>query len=444
MQRTPSDTSTSSKRTRLLLLRGLAKRYSKKDLVSLLRPFGVVMDCMVVHGRGKAFVEMAEEDAGRVLVQSTSETGLFMRNNTSSTARRVRVALDPTRSRLTRDRSSDTRVRYEVKRCLADISKTIVKNIAEFNRLNRKRRRKEWHTLVNRASVSDSSRKDVCWDYVVSGGHCSRGSVCALSHRTDVGFHLVPASRRVLTCEDSFVALNENTAHKRIVNDALVCLTKDLSNRRALVLDGPGARTAKALVCSSRTSDDIVVPNICSQTYTSIQKTGVCRPFYGSLRVYMDGHPTDTYGLAYFDYCCRLHAGKRQIEKSPIADLKRLFELKMLDEHGAILCVTLRNEDEKEGTGDSDDDVALPTGILTRSPEMRAFNAPQNLRHLVCKFAALAGYVAVPHPSFYHYGRMYTEFFWVSGPSHIGKYCGLDAVRGVENFLPPRKYDESD
>lgn len=258
-----------------------------------------------------------------------------------------------------------------------------------------------------------------------------------LKHRSDVGFHLVPVSRRFLMCEDTFVALNESTGHKAMVNDALVRLSKGLRNRRALVLDGPNAQTAKSLASSRRTSEDIVVPNICSQTYASIAKTGACRPFYGSLRVYMDSHPAETYGVAYLDYCCRLHAGKRQIEKSPIADLKRLFELKMLDKRGAILCVTLRNEANVASSSTTRD-------VLVRSPTMYGFDAPQHLRHIVCKFAALAGYVAVPHPTFHHYGSMYTEFFWISDPTNVGTYCNLDAVKGVESFLPPSKYEEEE
>lgn len=45
-----------------------------------------------------------------------------------------------------------------------------------------------------------------------------------------------------------------------------------------------------------RSASDVVVPNVVSTTFAEIKASGVCEAFHGSLRVYMDSHPTERFG----------------------------------------------------------------------------------------------------------------------------------------------------
>ena len=99
----------------------------------------------------------------------------------------------------------------------------------------------------------------------------------------------------------------------------------------------------------------------------------------------------------YLDYCCRIDAGKFQVEMSPIADIETLFRHGICDPAGCALAITLAKEAEVEGT-----DGAPP-----------AVDAPQRLRYIVTKRAAEAGLVAVVWPRRFSYGAMFVELFWV-------------------------------
>ena len=144
-----------------------------------------------------------------------------------------------------------------------------------------------------------------------------------------------------------------------------------------------------------RTKNDIVVPNYCTSTYEKIKSENVCTPFLGSVRAWLDNYclndkkvtfsekekisnstgvancrvAVDTnegtnkaelgnedyersvlkkskcrgdddnkpnsnskFGLIYLDYCCRLNAGYKSIEKSPIKDIECLFEYGVFDD----------------------------------------------------------------------------------------------------------------
>lgn len=124
----------------------------------------------------------------------------------------------------------------------------------------------------------------------------------------------------------------------------------------ALLGSHAGACTVAALRAAGRTADQVAVPNVCTQTYTALQRTGACRPFLGSLRALLDSHGCDcedhrqgqpaaaAYGVVYADYCCSLFAGRADVEKSPAHDLITLFGRAVLAER-AVLAVTLARPD---------------------------------------------------------------------------------------------------
>ena len=99
----------------------------------------------------------------------------------------------------------------------------------------------------------------------------------------------------------------------------------------------------------------------------------------------------------YLDYCCRIDAGKFQVEMSPIADIETLFRHGICDPAGCALAITLAKEAEVDGA-----DGAPPV-----------VDAPQRLRYIVTKRAAEAGLVAVVWPRRFSYGAMFVELFWV-------------------------------
>ena len=82
----------------------------------------------------------------------------------------------------------------------------------------------------------------------------------------------------------------------------------------------------------------------------------------GSLRVYMDSHPTERFGAIYLDYCCRLGAGKFSVEMSPTADLETLFRHGLCDRNGCVLAITLAKEDRDRDLRGDEGAVLMGSG----------------------------------------------------------------------------------
>ena len=166
-------------------------------------------------------------------------------------------------------------------------------------------------------------RQDVCWDWVKSGGQCYRGASCRYKHEA-APLTAIPVSRRFLVAEDTFPESREADPVKAEVNATILRLSAELPNRRAMVLDGAGCESARALQrecpgaaserTRTRTAEDVVVPNAVSETFRRIKALQLCEAFHGSLRLYMDSNPTQRFGAIYLDYCwcaaqrCASHA----------------------------------------------------------------------------------------------------------------------------------------
>ena len=141
----------------------------------------------------------------------------------------------------------------------------------------------------------------------------------------------------------------------------------------------------------------------------------------GSLRIYMDSHPTERFGAIYLDYCCRLGAGKFSVEMSPTADLETLFRHGLCDRNGCVLAITLAKEDrDRDVRGDETEASAAAQSLgasdhggKREAEEAHAVDAPQKLRYLVTHHAACHGLVAVVWGRRFSYGGMFVEMFYI-------------------------------
>lgn len=146
------------------------------------------------------------------------------------------------------------------------------------------------------------------------------------------------------------------------MNALLATLADSVPNQRALVLDGSSCNSVRCLTGGDlpalsahgmisllaspalirtlplvagkhgRGPGDIFVPNNCTETFVKIKALCACTPFYGSVRAFIDSDPLRNFGFLYLDYCCSISAGRFHIEKSPVADIERLFSNKQVQD----------------------------------------------------------------------------------------------------------------
>eukprot|EP01052_Picozoa_sp_SAG31_P021285 SAG31_NODE_1638_length_7672_cov_4.225142_7_plen_449_part_00 len=266
----------------------------------------------------------------------------------------------------------------------------------------------------------------------------------------------LPVERRFLMAEDSFRPAAETTRAKSAVNTLLAGMSTGAPSRRCFLLDGPSCRTVRALSAEygdcvggrGRRPSDFVVPNVVTASYASIAAAGSCIPFHGSARLCMealatgagdlDSHggtclqlptvvpPHRRFGLIFLDYCCRLDAGRHQIEKSPIADIKALFSLRLPHPGGCLLAVTLADDPEATvamaDSPDTDSHDCLQAATATALP---VAPAPERLRKLVAAEAAHAGLECCrsTHGKQYAGGRHGTSrmFFEIFGIGEVAR-----------------------
>lgn len=280
-------------------------------------------------------------------------------------------------------------VQKAVADCISSMVKEVVKRESEENRVRRAIERKQHQALLRELAkqAGGKVREDVCWDFVMANGRpegCKRGDSCKFVHEL-VPVHLMPLALRHFTVHgDTFPEQREAHAEKESVNAGLVEASAGLANKKCLVLDGAQCNSTKALLgCKQqqRQKEDVVVPNSCTQTYLAIKAAGLCLPYLGSLRAFIDENaakqsqttadepsqlllhfrPTRhwRFGLVYLDYCSSLDAGFRSIEKNPKEDIRALFESGSLDTDtgNAVLAVTVavKTKNTPDGCCNSDD-----------------------------------------------------------------------------------------
>jgi hypothetical protein len=93
------------------------------------------------------------------------------------------------------------------------------------------------------------------------------------------------------------------------------------------------------------------------------------------------------FGLIYLDYCCRLKAGYKSVEKSPIADIQSMFKYRVFDDRGCVLAVCLCQDAADCATdtsdGKSDVDMVNPCAVDGAGVDSRAAKANANVNRAI-------------------------------------------------------------
>ena len=348
-------------------------------LVKTAVPFGGLISpatgLAIFHVSRRALLELHSPASAAAMIAYHADNPLVLPGCT----RAVEVLagdliIDPTK--LNGSKSTDAVVRRTVNGCLRYLIRTIEQNHARENKQRRQKQRQRHRAIMRRVfpkSVRDGFRRDVCWDYVRTNGQCPRAK-CPFAHKP-CPLHLIPASLREFRVFDNFPTVHrEGCAEKSRVNAALATLARDCWRRDsvAVVLDGPGCESSRSLMSGYASAiapikpPRIFVPNTCTATFEAIEERGICIPYLGSLRAFIDESASTRpakFSLVYADYCCSLHSGRYDVEKSPIHDLRALFRSGLLVPTKAIVAVTLARLDdakraavcERIGNDDSDD-----------------------------------------------------------------------------------------
>lgn len=350
----------------------------REILTKIAAPFGgitsPVAGLVIFHVSRRALLELCSAASAAAMVAYYSDEPLVLPGHTQELE--VVAAdhvIDP--MKINGRQASEAVVLRTVTGCLRYIIRTIEQNHARENKLRRQKQRQQHRAIMRRVfnkTIRDGFRRDVCWDYVRTNGECPRDK-CPFAHKK-CPLHLIPASLRDFHAEDNFPsARREGCAEKSQVNAALAALAHDCWRQDgvAVVLDGPGCQSSKSLLSGhasavgAKEKLKIFVPNTCTATFAAIESTGVCIPYLGSLRAFIDEsamtRPAQI-SLIYADYCCSLHSGRYDVEKSPVQDLHAIFQGGVLVSTKAIVAVTLAKLDEAKRaavsarTGSEDDD----------------------------------------------------------------------------------------
>ena len=388
--------STTDRLRSTVLLRGLPTAFLKgrqeggrtqrEILTKTAAPFGgltsTVTGIVIFHVSRRALLEFPSTTSAAAMIAYHADKPLVLPGYTQEL--QVLAAdqvIDP--MKLNGREASAAVVLRTVDGCLRYLIRTIEQNHARENKLRRQKQRQQHRAIMRRVftkSIRDGFRRDVCWDYVRTNGQCPRAK-CPFAHKT-CPLHLIPASLRDFRAFENFPTTHrEGCPEKSRVNAALTALAHDcwLHDSVAVVLDGPGCKSSRALLCGHASTAGatkprkIFVPNTCTATFVAIESTGICVPYLGSLRAFIDESAAKRPGqfsLIYADYCCSLHSGRYDVEKSPVQDLHAIFRGGVLVPTKAIVAVTLAKLDAAKRaavsarTGNEDDDDARLLALM--------------------------------------------------------------------------------
>jgi len=144
----------------------------------------------------------------------------------------------------------------------------------------------------------------------------------------------------------AFSTTHEKAKQKKVINATLA--KHGRRDGRAIVLDGPGINTTKALVAAGWRKDNIFIPNFNEPDFKIIKRKhpqSYCVPLGRFLH---DGNPDGnldrsicpqqhTIGLIYADYMCSWNGNK---QCCPERDMEYLFQNKLLMD-GSVLGITI-------------------------------------------------------------------------------------------------------
>ncbi|EKX44189.1 hypothetical protein GUITHDRAFT_109974 [Guillardia theta CCMP2712] len=323
------------------------KKTSKVDITDCASKFGSVLSVRIWYGFGTAIVEMGAAVEARAMVEANRRDPVVIRGKNVEMNFGFPASEE---QKFKEDPRNPAYVEKEVRRLLHFlVDRVEQKELKHASHLLRERHNGLKRSMDEQLSRSGKLFSDMCWDWVVSGGFCSRGEFCSFRHEM-VPFCEVPSRYRWLTRKDTFSSSRESAIHKTAVNEILVRLSRTVQNKKMLILDGASCNSVRALSSSDQRSckEEIFVPNNCTETYLKICGSNLCTVFHGSVRAFVDSVPSLRFGLVYLDYCCTLAAGRRRVEKSPIADLFTMFSYGQFDPSGCILCVCLADPEDRD------------------------------------------------------------------------------------------------
>lgn len=357
------------------------------------KPFGFSGRVVILNAARTALLEMVSPAAAQAMLDHHAKVPLLLGGRSVTLERSSEEVREASFSHL-----SDAAVLSQCLRCVEKLLAALERAEAAENSLRRKTRHAAHLATLNRAFSAQRFDRSICWAHYQRKDGCERRRCgqgrCPLSHepsQLSVRFCCAPPRLRTFFETETYPAeYREGSEEKLRVNAALVyhalehvaqahvtAMEMRASRQhlpspfRCLVLDGPGARTAKELLACANlglTSERIDCPNLCTATFEALRGSGTCIPYLGSLRALLDSHrcprhaPPETmvagcscgaqiegrfvpsskrkYALAYMDYCCGLYAGRTQLELSPLQDLCSLFTSGLLACR-SVLAVTL-------------------------------------------------------------------------------------------------------
>lgn len=391
-----------------------------------------VLYVMIMHGRCSALVELDSVEARDRFLAHYSEHPHALRHESWAKPAVASIGAPRSKDPQPPEMHSEEVVRREVKRCIDQLVRDVATDFSNYRRKVRRLAREEHNKELRKLEQEARERADgveadaedagdnICWDFVKRGGRCPRGDQCRFVHKS-LPISSLPMKHRFLITHDAFTPRKEISQNKVRINNLLTDLTRHLPNRRCLTLDGPNCNTVTALrrcEVQPREAADIVVPSVSTQTFQAIRDQGLCTSYLGSIRLYLDSHGGERFGLIYLDYCSRLGAGWTSIEKSPPADIQRVFELQFCDERGCVLAICLCDEERKPESFDT-----------------TALDAPQMLRHLVAVHAARHQRVAVPYTHRIEYEGHFVELFLVGAAEHMDTWLAQTVGDATAKFM---------
>lgn len=395
-----------------------------------------VVNVIILHGRGQALVKFKDTATPKTILNWSSYNEFINHDwpHPAVLGPRKLKSLDAKDRRATEEY-----VRTEVDRALQCLIRNVI-NLDSKRRMEcrqdlRNRHKKFLRNLEsNRVEpVLGDGDTGLCWEYVASGGKCVSDRCFRIHKMTSI--LSLPVEYRVFETEDFFPLAREISPMKMKVNDFILHMSSSKLNKRCLVLDGARCNTVKTLLSctvSKRTAEHIVVPNYCTATYTAIKDSALCQAYFGSLRAYLDetylqegsrqqllnSDSERQFGLVYLDYCCRLTAGYRRVEKSPVADLECLFKYQVFDEaDGTLLtvCLCVDADEVIETVKDlSEENMSKDNNSMTVIQNSSYICPSQKaLFELITKLSETCGYSTEVLTTRFTYGKVFVESFLV-------------------------------
>ena len=238
--------------------------------------FGEIDSLKLLYGRGQAILKMKEQGSINEIL-GYFEKDLHKIDPDFHLLKNAIVIYGDNKEKIDYNiRNLDPAIiSIETHRCLNKLISDLIKRNSEERRDEKKNMLKRKEQLFTCSSVKKN--KQICYEYSLRGGVCSRAENCHAMHRL-ISITDIPRKYRLHETVNLFPLSKEISSQKDDINLRLVELGTQIKNKRCLVLDGSSSNTAKTLrSCQKmkRAADDIIVPNFCYETFEKIKALGI-------------------------------------------------------------------------------------------------------------------------------------------------------------------------